>query len=58
MATRNLEAIEHRGKVYVSLEDLQTYLASLVPQAANATGKDALHHVLYQLAVLRSNQPV
>lgn len=58
MARRNLEAIEHRGVIYVRLEDLQAYLVSLVDKASGATGKEALHHILYQLAALRANQPV
>ena len=57
MATRNLEAIEHKGVVYVRLDHMQAYLASLVDKAGRATGKDALHHVLYELAALRDGRP-
>ncbi len=58
MANRNIEAIEHKGVIYVSLEDMQAYLASLVDKAGRITGKEVLHHVLYQLAALRDKHPV
>lgn len=56
MANRNIEAIEHKGTVYVRLDDLQAYVSALVDKAEGATGKEALHHVLYQLAALRDRR--
>ena len=57
MASRNIEAIEYKGVIYLKMDDLQKYLLSLTMQARHPVAKDAFEHVLYQLATIRGNQP-
>jgi hypothetical protein len=57
MTTRNMQALEHKGEIYLRLEDLQAYLASLATQAGNPMAKNALHTVLYKLSEVRGGRP-
>lgn len=58
MATRNIEAIEHKRGVYIRLDDLQAYLVSLERAADGATGKQVLGHILEQVEAIKEGRPV
>lgn len=56
MATRNIESIEYRDRVYVSYDGLRDYLADLQGMTNDPGAKGALRHVLDELTAARDRQ--
>jgi len=54
---RNIQAIEHKGVIYVRLDDLQSYIGSLADRVAHPAAKNALDAILYKFEEVRGGRP-